>query len=285
MFHGKRGVTPYVGPVGGLLPLHGSSSVEVSRSSRHTASTSLSGRVRVQRGPAARREWSVQVGSAYPEHLASLRQVADGLWGPGPFYWYDELAQVTNLLTPAASMCDLSAWTGVASGGSRSLAVEGEGRFLRSALPTQPWAYITEPVPVPPGVWVTCSVYMTAPPNDAASFSVRELDAEGAHDPASGVGVVSYQGKTVPAGSTLFRATTSFLTSQRTVALWFRTTGATMLAAPAITLTKAPTPWADGRGCNRAIFDLDSESVLKALPTPGAGGRRVSYSMKVREVG
>lgn len=275
MFHGKRGRTPLIGPVGGLVQLHGSSSVDVTRPARVTKTVALSGRVRSQRGPAPRREWEVSVGSAYPEHFQALQQLEAGAYGPGPFVFYDEYAQVTNMLSPAQSGMAASAWTGGAQGGAGT-ASDGT-RYLtsRTTGPTEVIS-LSERLAVPSQFPVTVSAYVSTHPLFAAVLRVTELDPEGA---------VVGQAHTASVGADTHaqRAAASFTTSVRTVALRVEVAGPLMVTMPAVTLTNEVQPWAHGAGCPTVTFDLSGHAVLKAVAHPN--GRRASYSMTVHELG
>lgn len=279
MFHGKRGWTPLIGPVGGLIQLHGSSSVEVTRPARVTKSVALSGRVTSQRGPAPRREWSVAVSSAYPEHFQALQQLEAGLLGPGPYSFYDEYAQVTNMLSPAQSMVTDAAWSGGAQGGAgndrRKFDAESP-RYLSSITGGLLSDFrLVDDVPVPAQFPLTASAYMSTHPTSSATFYVDEIDPEGA--------VVGTHQVSVSADQYAQRAVVSMTTSVRTVAVRVRAVGALMLTLPAVTLTEVPAPWAHGAGCQAATFDLSGHTVLKAVAHPN--GRRASYSMTVHELG
>lgn len=274
MFHGKRGRTPLIGPVGGLIQLHGSSSVDVTRPARVTKSVALSGRVRSQRGPAPRREWDVQVGSAYPEHFQALQQLEAGAYGPGPFVFYDEYAQVTNMLSPAQSGMGASAWTGGAQGGAGT-ASDGT-RYLRSITTgIGETVSLVEPLAVPSGFPLTAAAYLSTHPANSATLYVDEIDPEGA--------LVGTHQATVGANQHAKRAVVSIKTSVRTVAIRLRVVGALMTTLPSVTLTDKAMPWAHGAGCPTVTFDLSGHAVLKAVAHPN--GRRASYSMTVHELG
>lgn len=279
MFHGKRGRTPLIGPVGGLIQLHGSSSVEVTKPARTSRVVALSGRVTEQRGPAGRREWAVGVGSAYPEHFHALRQLESGITWTPPFWWFDESAQVTNMLTPAQSMLADGAFSGGFVGGAGEMA-DGTP-FLRSivGMPTETVHLLADmedrQMAVPFNTPLTASVYATAFSGTSGSVTLEEIDPQG--------DVVAFHVETVPAGTVRERVVIQVTTTGRTVAVRARTYGLNMTALPAITLTDSPQLWADGRGCATASFEVLSESVNKAVAHPT--GRRFGYNMTVHELG
>lgn len=275
MFHGKRGRTPLIGPVGGLIQLHGSSSVDVTRAARVTKLVALSGRVTSQQGPPPRREWSVAVSSAYPEHFQALQQLESGLFGAGPFAFYDEYAQVTNMLSPAQSTLGSSSWSGGSPGGAGT-AADGT-RYLRSRVSgVGEVVSLTVPLSVPAQFPVTVSAYVSTHPANSATVRIYEIDPEGAV-------VGSPHASFVLANQHAFRSSVSFVTSVRTVSLRIEYGGALMVTLPAVTLTGKAAPWAYGAGCPGVVFDLSGHSVLKAVNHPN--GRRASYSMTVHELG
>lgn len=274
MLHGKRGRTPLIGPVGGLIQLHGSSSVEVTRPARVTKKVALSGRVTSQRGPAPRREWGVSVGSAYPEHFQALQQLEAGAYGAGPFVFYDEYAQVTNMLSPAQSLMADSAWTGGAQGGAGT-ASDGT-RYLRSITTgVGGTVSMVDPLAVPGGFPLTVAAYLSTHPANSATAYFDEIDPEGA--------LVGTHQATVGADQHATRASVSITTSVRTVSIRLRVVGALMTTLPSVTLTDKAMPWAHGAGCPTVTFDLGGHAVLKAVAHPN--GRRASYSMTVHELG
>lgn len=274
MFHGKRGRTPLIGPVGGLVQLHGSSSVDVSLPARVTKTVALSGRVTSQRGPAPRREWSVSVNSAYPEHFQALQQLEAGLLGPGPYAFYDEYSQVTNMLSPAQSMMSPASWSGGAQGGAGT-ASDGTP-YLRS-ITTGVGATVSmvDPVAVPGNFPLTVAAYLSTHPANSATLHFDERDPEGT--------IVGSHQVSVAADQHATRASISIKTSVRTVEIRVRVVGALMTALPSFTLTDKALPWGLGAGCPTVTFELPGYAPLKAVPHPN--GRRASYSMTVHELG
>ncbi len=265
-----------IGPVGGLIRLHGSSSVDVTTPERLVKTTGLGGRAVAQRLPAGQREWSVNVDSAYPEHVALLRALDRGPFGPGPFVWYDELAQSSNILTPAQGWMEDDAWTGGMFGGAGST-VDGKVQWLSSrvAAPGQAMGP-TEDVPVPAGVPVSTSAYISTHPATTATLRVIEIDPQGAQvgDPWQA---------TIPPGTFAARPVISRTTSLQTVALRIFMVSPLMVTMPAVSLTTEALPWTDGMGCTTAVFDLTGHSVRKAVPAPR--GRRIGYPLTVHELG
>jgi len=280
MFHGRRGRTPLIGPATGLIQLHGSSSTDVSRPVRHSKKTYLSGRVQAQRGPRPRREWSVSVASAYPEHVQVLRQLEAGLLA-GPYVFYDELAQVSNLLSPQQSMLAAGTWSGSSTAYQGGAGVAADGTVYLRSIAAEPsgtvefFADSDRQLVVPPGFPLTASVYVSAFAGSSVAVALEELDAEGAtittHRPNSSVGAVGE------------RVVVSVVTDSRTRYVRFRTFNALMTTLPCLTLTDAVMPWVEGLGCRSVAIELPGHAVNKAVPS--AEGRRIAYEMTVQELG
>ena len=271
-----------LGPVGGLLELVGASSSEVSAPPSSSFTRSLSGVVREQRGPLARRVWEATVGTAKPEQWHVLSQLGTGLLGPGPWVWYDELSQVTNLLTPAASMLHPGTWVGDgASVGGAGVTEDGTAYFRSVVATPEATVRIGAPeglVPVPFETVVTASVYVTAYSATGGTVAIEQVDPEGATVDAPRV-------LDVEPGTVGARVHATLTTSMRTVALRITATGSLMLALPAVTLSDTPLPWATGRGCLAASLYLPGEDVQLALTTDTDWGRRSGYSMTITELG
>lgn len=265
----------YLGPVGGLVHLKCASKLAVQVAATSTFRTALSGRRTEQVGARGRRVWEAEVSTAKPEQHHVLDQLALGLL-PGPYVWYDELAQVTNVLTPEASTCAVGEWTGVVQGGATYPL--GGAPFLRTLSTDRTGvAGLAVPVPVPHGVSVVASVHLTAAPGLTATLRVTEVDPYGL--------VVREHTVNTAAGAVLERVHLALTTSLRTVALRFEVVGAVTIAGPAVTLTRGLQPWATGRGCHTVSLYVPGEDVQLAFEAAGDWGRRSAYSMTITELG
>lgn len=276
MFHGVHGVSPYIGPVGGLRSIHGLSASEVTIPTRYVTRRKLSGRVQAQRAPRPRREWSASISSAYPEHVAYVQMLESSAHGLAPLAWYDEMAQVTNILTPAASLLESGTWSGGPLGGS---GITPDGVPYTRSVVTGGGVTVTMGgrVPVPYGSPVVVSAYLTGLANTSGRLTVTEYDPEGV---AVGSRFVS-----IPAEATEQRFHIALTASQRTATIEVTARNILMVTLPAITLTADPMPWATGRGCTSAIVQMPRESVAAALRSPVPGGRRAGYSFTITELG
>ena len=88
----------------------------------------LSGRSHVKRSKANHRSfsasWSGSLNAeAKEDSLHTIKDFADGIYGPGPFYWLDPYAVDTNLLPPhwASPMLSTTDWPSICSVGTKSL--------------------------------------------------------------------------------------------------------------------------------------------------------------------
>jgi hypothetical protein len=88
----------------------------------------LNGRFFVKRSGASHRgfsaSWSGSLNAeAKEDSLHTIKDFADGIYGPGPFYWLDPYAISSNLLPPhwASPMLSLGDWPSISSVGTQSL--------------------------------------------------------------------------------------------------------------------------------------------------------------------
>lgn len=88
----------------------------------------LSGRMHVKRSGANHRSFSASWNGslnaeAKEDSLHTIKDFADGIYGPGPFYWLDPYAVDTNLLPPhwASPMLSIGDWPSISSAGEQSL--------------------------------------------------------------------------------------------------------------------------------------------------------------------
>lgn len=88
--------------------LNGRSFVKRSGGNHRSFSTSWSGSLNAE---------------AREDSLHTIKDYADGIYGPGPFYWLDPYAMETNLLAPhwASPMLSLSDWQSICSIGTATL--------------------------------------------------------------------------------------------------------------------------------------------------------------------
>ncbi len=272
----RLGVPGYLFAVPGVTAL--SDSLERASSTR----TTLGGVRVVQEAVRAHRTWAVTLRpGSRPQDLAPIVALAEGEWGRGPFRFVSEWAQVTNLLTPRASLLDVKGagfgWTegGPVMLGDGSLAgrqVYRHGGGSSIILPRAGGQ--EESVPVIPGIPVTASVYATG----LAAIRLRWLDAngtliseDGPVDDELGLNATRLSiTRTPPAGAALAQMRVTVELNR-------------LIARPAITWTPRLMPYYPGSGVARVRVTGLGHDVRAAWL--GDGGQRAGLSFTVEEVG
>lgn len=270
-------MTAYLGPAGGLVPFRCPSAVAISTDRTMSYRTTLNGRVKVQRGPASRRQWQVEIGSATPQELANLQALGEA--GTPPWVWVEPYAQVTNLFTPDQSTLAPGAWSGegFVQGGAvtvddssvpRSVLHPSGGSItmgLRHGAPDRP--------SVVPGVKLSASVCARGEGSLILfwhNWTGSTIGSVRQDYNLSTLGRVEIAGTLPPAGAASVRLVTA---------------GAFQLAMPCLTWTPDTPSWSIGRGCTRAVVEGLSESVRTAVKEGPHPRRRSALSFTVREVG
>jgi hypothetical protein len=275
----------WIGPVGALLQLTGTSTLRSSSTRPTSYRTTLGGVRKAQLGPRAHRQLEVQHGAVRPAELAALAALVGGEFGPGPFWYVDPWAEVTNLLAPAASLLEPGTWNSeegtAVSAGPHPL--EGGGVVGRSVVPGSLTDLIRIPyrngsldrLPVIPGRVVTASIHATGAVGEVL-LRIHWLNVAG-----GSVGLsIAYHA--VP-GSDLHRIAVSGTVPPGAVAMYVSVLGATRIARPAVTWSEGVLPWFPGQGLPRAVISgLDQEAILAAAETDG---QIMAGSFTVMEVG
>lgn len=271
-----------IGTPGYLVPIPGVTALSDALSRAESSRTTLSGRKVAQVSRRAHRTWDVTVRpGASSADLANIVAFAEGEWGPGPFVFLSEWAQVTNLLTPRASLLDMvNMGVGWSNGGP--VVLEGgdvAGRHLfrnggSSSLILPRAGAAEERVPVLPGVPVTASIYGTG----LLTLALRWLTAAGALI-AEQTPVTASHGQiarrlhttgTPPAGAAFAQ-------------LRVQTELNKLVARPAVTWTPDLMPYYPGSGASSVRVTGLSQEVSAAWIS--RGGQRAGLSFTVEEVG
>lgn len=263
-------MSTWIGPVGSLVRFRAVSSLDAEPASRSSLMVTLAGVVKEQRGPRARRSWSVRLpSSTRAEEVAGLLALVDGLVGPPPWVWVDPWAAVTNLLTPAQSGLEAGTYSG---GGSRlGAATATDGTWLPVALGSGSEILWPSPgVPIPPGDWVTGAVYVQG---SSPTVSLRFVSGAGA--------TVGTAAASIPSGTGLRRVTVSAVAPASAVRALLLVNSSSRTAGAQITLTRAAVPYAHGEGADKVTIDGLSRSTLLASPDRRLHG----VSFTVRELG
>lgn len=269
-------MTAYLGPAGFLAPFKCPSAVSTDQSRPSSSRTTLGGRVKAQRGPVSRRQWSVDISTATPAQVSNLHAMVEA--GTPPWVWVEPYAQVTNVYSPEQSLLMPGTFSGagVVEGGAVNVdGVMAPRSVLHATGGTVDFGY-SDGAPdrpaVVPGVPVTVSAYLRG----AGVLGLSWRDWAGAVITESTTAYsnavlarVAMANRTPPAGAA-------------TVRIW--ATGAMQAAMPALTWTPDIAAWSIGRGCNRVVVDGLSEAVqLAVVAEPYM--RRSGISFTVREVG
>lgn len=277
----------FIGPIGGLVEVPFTSSEPEDLAARSTYRTALSGRVTEQRGPRARRKWDCAIDISRPEDHQMLDQIAADMFDAGPHVWYSAISRVTNILTPDQSLFREGTWTGGAQGGAGTASDDTPyARSYTAGLAEQ--MALGSLAPIPSGMPVTASIYISTHPASPAMLYVDEVDPEGRL--VGGViqpsrALVDTHQASVAANQHAQRVAVTFTPSVRTVALRIRVVGALMLTMPAVSFTFRPMGWSTGRGCLSASINLGGSDPRLAFESEDGWGRRESRTFTIQELG
>jgi hypothetical protein len=251
--------------------------------------TTLGGAVKAQLGKRTAREIKVDHEMVDPAGIANLAALVAGEYGGGPFWWVDPWAQVTNLLTPAASVLEVGTWRAedaakavsaasvlLADGGraGRSIVVGVPSELL--TLPRRPTASgwpAADNIPVLPGKPVTASVYASG---TAVDVRMQWLDA-------AGTSLGSQTARTAAPGAIARRCSVTGVPPEGAASCYVAVTGANVIARPAVTWTARVMPWHVGQGMPRVVVAAIDEDPALASIAPGRQWAASSYT--VTEVG
>jgi hypothetical protein len=272
----------YVGPIGALVKVRTPTRVRPTVARPASARVTLGGRRKVHLGARALRGQHVALPYSSPGDVANLAALVAGEYGPGPFWWVDPWAQVTNLYTPAASTLDAGTWATANGPAAAGGAVQLDDGVLagRSIVPSGSGVTVylgrrlgvRDDTPVLPGVPVTASVWVSG---DSVTVRAQFVDAAGA--------LLTSATTTYSAGGTPRRVSVTGTPPATATAVYVAVTGATRIARPALTWTSGVRPWHVGQGMPRvAITALDSDVVTA---WDGAHGQGLTAAFTVLEVG
>ena len=268
-------MTSYLGPAGSLIEFKCPSAEEITRADNVSLDWTLGGVQKAQYGARAPRSWRLSLATATPEQLSGLAGLAAGLYGPPPWVYVGSWAQVTNLLTPPASVCAPGSWSGAGiAGGPVDLA--GAPRPVLSVLNANGGAIILPAVPVVAGVPVTGSVWAVG----VTGFSTELIFRD-----AAGVWISALSTThPAPAGGALLRRSITRTPPSNAAYAELRVLDALRAAQPAITWTPDLASWSVGGGAPKVIARGLSQSVQLAVRDEPYM-RRASASFNLEEVG
>lgn len=270
----------YIGGLGQLIGLPYATSQSMDTDEQFTFGQSLEGVNFAQRKPRTHRTWSVGAERFYPNEIAALVDFANGSWGLGPHIFVSADASVTNLLTPrvaALAVGDTGSGAGLTHAGPvrlrsdetlwapRSIAADNLTRIIQFGITDSP---VIPGKPVTGAAWVRGST---------GTVLIQFFNAAG----------TLLLGVSSPTGSNdveyVRLAATAVAPAESTrVRLSVRT--ALQTARPTLTWTDSVREYADGQGCNTAVFHGLSRALGKALDNR-QGGRFSDINFTVTEVG
>ncbi len=249
-------MSAWLGPVGGLIEfVHYQGAVKTKHDREVTLQTTIGGGRFALTAPATNlRSWAVSTEGIDSSQWAAFDALRSGAYGDRN-YFLSPLAQVTNLITPAKSMPGMGGETAGVNGDALAggLMFTPEGIRVPSMISGGGAAYLRVDVPVRPGTQVTGSVYVAGSGVQVRSWWV---DAALKH--------VSVSSWPVVTSTELTRAANTTTVPEDAHAVYITVTGATAIAAPAVTWTDTARPWTVGRGCDNAIISDVSESEVLA---------------------
>lgn len=269
-------MSTYLGPAGNLIRFTRMSTEQIDVAERVRFDTTLGGVQKAQISGASPRSWQVGVAAAAQQDISHLTGLLEGLYGPPPWLYMGPWAQVSNLLTSAASMLLPGSWSGagVFAGGPLLLA---DGTTPRYSARTDGGAPITvATMPVIAGVPVTGSAWGAG--DTEFSLSLVFLDASGATLDAVTTRVQATMAEPPRRGGV------TAVPPPGSVNVRFRIVGAKRAALPAFTWTKDLAPWSVGEGIPKVVARGLSKSVLLASRDKPLL-RRLGLSFVLEEVG
>lgn len=223
-----------------------------------------------------RRTWTVKTSPATtPQDAATLEAFALGGLGPGPWWWIAPDAVAANLATPDDSLLLSSTNPQYSPTGPR----RGEGVRLPGSVTltggTPGPVRVVAPVPVHPDLLpVTVGAFASG-----TGFMIRIwwVDALGNLT----------AGPTTPTVSSgvLRRYSVTGTPPAGTVAVAVYVANATVAAGGTVTWTDEEYPYAQGRGCSKAIISEVTDSTTLALVSTPTWGRYSELSYRVTELG
>lgn len=265
----------YLGVPGAMVRVP-SPAVSMDNDVRRDYRMTLGGQRVVQHPIGRHRSWTVSVDAIPPDVLTHISSFAAGEFGLGPFWWADPWAQVTNLLTPAASMLRVGQVSGTSVEGAVTLGGNAyAGRHLMMNLSvTLPRVDGSEvPVPVRHGYPVTVSAWVSGEVRLEIIFLNVDQDVvstiTGPYHSTEGWERISL---------------TSELPEEGAASVLMRVRGNSARATrPAITWTPEARPYHLGSGASQVVIDDLSQTLVVAGSQPRRQFAGASFTLQ--EVG
>lgn len=277
----------YLGNLGRMISVGCPSEQRVESAGRYAFQTTLEGRVVGQARPIGRRTWDMRLSRvSSPAETSKLTDFTNGAWGPGPFRFIPTEAATTNLLPPDVALCKPNENPSVVifEGGPMQ---QPDGSWAANSY-MSPNPDLTmffgqadgpefgpgHAVPVLPGGVVTAAVTLLG---DGARADLRFYDFANE--------VVASADSTVTASvGSAVRSVVSAPVPDGAVSVKLRARSAVQGSRPQLTWTDELMPWADGRGCVRAVV-LSGQSDLVRTGHGPSNRTYEGVSFTVKELG
>lgn len=268
-------MSAWLGPLGNMIEFahyKGSASADLDRDVKFT--TTIGGGRFGQTSPTTGlRTWSLSATHMDPTQWAGFDLLTMGAYGD-QHRFLEPLSLVTNVISPLRSLPGLGGNLNGTAGDALAggLLTTPDGARVPSVVSGGGAVYLRFDAPVMPGEVFTVSVYMSS----AGTAILNFVDAGGNY--VSGAG-----GLTKPGTGSVVRAYKTETAPPGAAAAYLTITGASVIAAPALSWTKTLMPWARGRGCEKAVIHGISDSTVLA----GRWDRQqvADFNFTVTEVG
>lgn len=251
-------MSAWLGPSGNLIEFahyKGSASADLDRKVTFTE-TIGGGRFGQASPTTGLRTWALSATHMDPSQWAGFDLLAMGAYGD-QVRFLEPLALVTNALSPLKSLPGLGGNTPGVAGDALAggLALTEDGARVPSLLSGGGLVSLGNNAPVVPGRKITGSFYARG---SAVKITFGFFDSEGAY--LTGIGGLT----TDAPAATLKRHSLTVTVPSGAAAAYLTVTGASVVAAPAITWTSKLMPWSRGRGCDKAVIHGISDSTVLA---------------------
>lgn len=253
----------WIGPLGNLMPMRvGPSGVTATRFQATTTDRTIGGGTSVQIGPLGARMFEWPLAWATPDEIANLVALQQGVYGSGPFWWYDPVAVERNMLHPSTATPGLDGIEGWIAGTSTTISTPTVGNLVVNGLSAH-----TSTMPVIPGRTYTGAAEATATSRVTLSWRDASFVEVGTEVGADGTGRRTVSG-VAPAGAAGVRLVIELPVS-----------GLATLSRMQLTETDAPIGWFPGVGVPQVAI-LPPEETYRSTRDVTS----VDYSVTLQEV-
>lgn len=275
----------YLGPLGGLLAVRSPApNIPASRARPTSVQRTLDGNAYVQLGQLSGREFTWSIVRSTPAEIDNLVALWHGTYGKPPFYWYEPLSAVVNMLKPeAASPFAVDGKTGWSLlSGTGPLADGGAvAPYAHSlSIPTVSTTAISAVAPILPGRSYAAWGVVTTAGSELFTAQVVFCDAAGAVL-AGGEGTVSTAATGIRSWATTVTGAAPANAAGVRVKL-ISPAGASTVRVPIVRLAETTVPltrWHHGRGLPEVAITYVPETLQQ-----GWGATRSDYQVSLVEV-